>query len=72
MKLFECSSGGLINPANVTHCSVYWRGRVYVVKFNFTGGVDKELLFDSEEGARNEIRRYVEFNGQQTITKKEI
>lgn len=64
MKLFECSSGCFINPANVTDCYLCQTEGRHAVIFNFNGGLTKTLYFNFEKEAKNEIRRYVEFNDQ--------
>lgn len=58
MKLFECADGTLINPVNVTCCRRSRSEGKYIVRFNFVGGSARELLFDRENKAVNQMLSY--------------
>jgi hypothetical protein len=58
MKQFKCADGTLINPANVTCCHRSRSEGKHIVRFNFVGGSARELLFNRENQAINQMIDY--------------
>ena len=65
MKLFECAEGTLINPNNVTHCKQTTGEGKYIVRFNFVGGKDTDILFNHKTQAVNQLIAYQQFCEEQ-------
>lgn len=60
MKLFECSSGSLINPLLVTFCEISYKDGQYSAMFCFAGGGYKHAKRTTRPDAEEEIKRYKE------------
>lgn len=58
MKMFKCSNGGLVNPANVTHCYTCLSEGVYTLKFEFVGGTSFSIYHKRINQADNELLDY--------------
>ena len=61
MKLFELPDGMLINPDNVTTCSIGKCMGTHIVKYVFTNNQGVELTFDGKESAqahKGEFKRH--------------